>query len=231
MLFSVDDDNKIIFGWSAKCACTYIINMYWYLRTNNIENTIHTKIDVNDLPSDIKNYTTIIFIRNPYKRVVSGFLDKYKKNGQYRYMWKYPTVKFSEFVDALINKDWNMVDCYHFTPQTGGHFNERILNSKVIKFFDIEKIDYSYIEKIYNKNIPESVKNKKTNHHRCFYVKEDKICDKYVYDLNIDEILDWNIDVKYFYNEDIKNKIFEFYKNDFMFFKKIGVDYTNYLEF
>lgn len=30
-----------------------------------------------EIPNDIENYITILFSRNPYKRVVSGFLNKY----------------------------------------------------------------------------------------------------------------------------------------------------------
>ena len=55
------------------------------------------------------------------------------------------------------------------------------------------------------------------------------IFDKPVYNLNIDDYIDYNIDIKNFYNEDIKIKVFNFYKNDFIFLKENGIDYTNEL--
>lgn len=225
MLFSVDTNNKIIFGWSAKCACSHIKTIYWFLQTNNTTNVIHTPIDSNDLPIDIENYTTLIFIRNPYKRIISGFLDKYRIGGQYRYLWKHSNVSFSRFVDELVKNEWIIIDKHHFTPQTTEHFDIKILRSKNVKFYDIEKIDYSYIENIYNKKIPECIMNKKFGHERSNGIINLESLNEYIYDLNIDEYVNFNINIKYFYNEDLKKKIFEFYKKDFIFFAENGIDY------
>jgi len=225
MFFSIDYKNKIIFGWSAKCGCSHIKNIFWFLQSNNIDNPIHTRKDISKLPKDIQNYTTLIFSRNPYKRIISGFLDKYRKDGEFRIMWKEPFITFSTFVDTLIKKEWNNIDRHHFTPQTTEDFNINILKSKSIKFYDIENIDYKYIEKLYNKEIPEYVLNKKEGHERRLIASNYETLDKYVYDLDIDEIVNYNIDIKYFYNEEIKNKIFTFYKNDFNFFNKYGHNY------
>jgi hypothetical protein len=222
MLFSVDTENKIIFGWSAKCGFSHIINIYRFLRDNSID--IRTNNIVNILPNDIENYTTIIITRNPYKRIISGFLDKYRIGGQYRHLWKYDDITFSIFVDELVKNNWAIIDHHHFTPQTTEGFDMKILNSKCLKFYDIEKIDYNYIENLYNTIIPESVLHKKEGHERGNY---NISIDKYVYDLNMDEYLYYNVDIKYFYNEELKNKIFEFYKNDFIFFNENGIDYIN----
>ena len=124
-------------------------------------NTIHTIKDKNRLHDDIENYTTLIFCRNPYKRIVSGFLDKYKKNGEFRHKWKYPSITFSQFVDELIKNNWVMIEDHHFTQQISENFDNKILLSKTIKFYDISNIDYEYIEQLYNKKIQESVINKK----------------------------------------------------------------------
>jgi hypothetical protein len=224
MHFLVDANKKIIFGWSAKCGCSHIKTIFWFLQTDNLNNLIHTAKDVNEMPNDIENYTTIIFIRNPYKRIISGFLEKYKKCGQYRHLWTNSFLSFSQFVDKLINCDWKTIDYHHFTPQTTEHFDEKILLSKNIKFYDIGKIDYEYIEQLYNKKIPERVINKKHGHERSSYVNS---YNKYVYDLHIDDYLDYNIDTTYFYNEEIREKVFTFYIKDFSFFKENGIDYIN----
>jgi hypothetical protein len=70
------------------------------------------------LPDDIENYTTLIFCRNPYKRLVSGFLDKYGPTGEFLHFWKHSSISFSQFVDALVKKDWLMIHYNHFRPQT-----------------------------------------------------------------------------------------------------------------
>lgn len=227
MFFLVDTNKKIIFGWSAKCGCSHIKNIYWFLQTGNLENPIHTEKDLNALPHDIKNYTTLIFTRNPYKRIVSGFLDKYKKGGEFRHLLtdSESYLSFSQFVDKLVNCDWKIIDRHHFTPQTTEKFNKKIFLSKTIKFYDIGNIDYEYIEKLYNKKIPECVINKKQGHERILCTTKKDCYDKYVYDLNVDDYNDYNVDIKYFYNEEIRKKVFNFYVNDFIFFNKIGIDY------
>jgi hypothetical protein len=135
-------------------------------------------------------------------------------------------LSFSQFVDKLIEYDWNIINLHHFTPQTTEQFDKKILLSKNVKFYDIGRIDYEYIEQLYNTKIPESIINKKQGHERYLRIKIKDSYDKYVYNLNIDEYIDYNINIKYFYNEEIKEKVFNFYIEDFNFFKENGIDYT-----
>ena len=224
MYFLVDNKNKVIFGWSAKCGCSHVKNLYWFLQNKNIYNKLHNKhLERNKLPDDIENYNTIVFIRNPYKRLVSGFLDKYKKNGEYRYLWKSSFISFETFVNKLIIKDWDTIQKHHFTQQTSEHFDNKILLSKNIKFYDISNIDYNYIENLYNIKIPEPVINFHGDHKR---INTGLAIDNYVYHLNIDSYINYSIDVKYFYTNEIKQKVYDFYKNDFDFFKQLGINYT-----
>lgn len=203
----------------------HIKKIYWFLQTGKLENKIHTDNDVNPLPEDIENYITIIIIRNPYKRIVSGFLDKYAEDGEYRNLWKDPFLSFSKFVDRLINYDWISIHEHHFTPQTTQAFDIKIMSSKIVKLYDIEKIDYEYLEKLYNKKIPDSVINSKEGHERALRIKNTDKYDNYVYDLNIDEYINYDVHIKYFYNDEILKKIYNFYIEDFTFFKHNGFDY------
>jgi hypothetical protein len=228
MFFLVDNNNKVIFGWSAKCGCSHVKRLFWFLKNNAEDKQIHTSADMNKLPSNIEKYTTIIISRNPYKRIVSGFLDKYKKNGEFRRFWKHDNITFSKFVNELIKNDWKMVNQHHFTPQTSEAFNFKLFKSKSLYFYDIEKINYNHIEKIYNKKIPENVMGKKEGHER---VKFEKTLDGDVYNLNLDTYNKCNVDLKYFYNKEIQNKIFKFYKRDFIFFNKVGINYINSIDF
>lgn len=227
MYFIIDNERQIIFGWSAKCGCTHLKRICIYLQTGILTEDVHKEYYANSLPHDIQNYTTIVIIRNPYKRLVSGFLDKYRPYGQYRQNWKDSFLSFSKFVDRLVIKDYNAIDYHHFTPQTSEKFDEKIILSKTIKFYDITNIDYAYIEELYNKKIPEDVLKFHGNHLREKYIKESITHKMNVYNLNIDTYIDYNIDIKYFFNEEIKEKVFNFYINDFEFFKNIGFDYKN----
>ena len=220
MYFLVDEKNKIVFGWSAKCGCSHIKTIFNYL--NNIE-TIHLHVNTyNKLPEKIEEYTTILISRNPYKRLISGFLEKYKQNGQCRKLWKYPTLTFSQFVNELMKNNYEMIDYHHFTPQTSEMFSINILNSKLIKCYDIHHIDYSYIESLYNKKIPDSILNKKFGHE---LKAQSKSINRPVYNLNMDTYVDYNVNINFFYNEELQKKVYHFYKQDFLFFEKVGINY------
>jgi hypothetical protein len=226
MYFLVDSKKKIMFGWSAKCGCSHIKNIFWFLQTNELQNIIHTENDCNRIPDDIENYTTLIISRNPYKRIVSGFLEKYKKiKGEFRHLWKDSSLTFAQFVDKLVDNNWEIIDRHHFEQQTEGLFDKKILGSKIIKFYDINNIDYEYIEQLYNIKIPECVINKKEGHERQYQITINEYYDTYVYDLHIDDYIKYNIDIKYFYNEEIMKKVFNFYIEDFKFFEENGIKY------
>ena len=227
MHFVVDQDNKIIFGWSAKCGCSHVKYIYWFLKTGNLTNKIHSEKSRNPLPNDIQNYTTLLFTRNPYERLVSGFLDKYARpKGKYRNRWKDPVLSFSLFVDKLVAKDWKTIDKHHIGPQTEEAFDKRIFLSKHIRVYDIKNIDYRYIEHLYNKQIPEGVINKTFGHERRLRVKENVLYDTYVYDLPVEDYFQHSVDIKYFYNEEIKQKVYDFFVNDFTMCNEYGIDYT-----
>ena len=151
MHFFVNNEHKVIFGWSGKCGCSHVKKIYYFF-CNNSEKELHTDDEYEgELPENIQEYTTILFIRNPYKRVVSGFLDKYSKSGIYidKFLSKYDIVKFNTFIDELIKNDWSIIDYHHFTPQTTEQFNKsKIIKSKSLILYDIESINYEYLEKL-----------------------------------------------------------------------------------
>lgn len=106
-------------------------------------------------------------------------------------------------------------------------FNHRILSSKIIKFYDIHEIDYLYIEELFQQNIPQHIIDIKQGHERMEVLKNGKQghINEHVYDVDMDEYIMYDIEIPYFYNEDIQKKIYDFYKKDFEFFKKYGVQY------
>lgn len=219
MYFLIDKQRNVIFGWSAKCGCSHIKNLFNYL-TNISTNIIHHTGSYQSLPFLIQKYTLIIFSRNPFKRLVSGFLDRYKGNGNLRHKWKYNKITFEMFVNELIKNNYNMIERHHFTPQTSEKFNlNKIHSSRLIKFFDIENIDYEFIEKLYNKKITDQVKSFRGDHLRSENIKNKEPINNYVYNLDMEKYINHKVDYKYFYNRELKQKVFYFYKNDFIFFK------------
>jgi len=223
MLFLVDNNLKVIFGWSAKCGCSHVKRIFFFLQNDKIDNIIHRGGEKFVLPDDIENYTTILFCRNPYKRIISGFLDKYKINGEFRHLWKHYYITFSQFINELMKNKWEMIEKHHFTPQTSEDFDKnKIKMSKCVKCFDIENIDYTYIEGLYNKSLPLELLSKKEGHERKKY---QETYNGPVYNLYMYTYYNYNVDVKYFYNEDLKNKVYKFYENDFLFFNELGINY------
>lgn len=224
MHFLVDTKNKITFGWSAKCGCSHVKYLFWYLVADNTDPKIHTPEENGDLPADTEDYITIIFVRNPYKRLVSGFLNKYKSGGQFRHLWKHPQLTFSNFVEKLKRKCWDVIDLHHFTPQTTEHFSIKVLNSKVFKCYDIENIDYDFIGQLYGKKIPTDIINKRGKHQRILNIDKDDILEDYVYDISLNDYEHKNVNYKYFYNDRIQKIVYNFYKKDFEFIKLCGID-------
>lgn len=226
MHFFVNNEYKVIFGWSGKCGCSHIKKIYYFF-CNNTDKEIHNDDEYEEeLPHDIEEYTCILFIRNPYKRIVSGFLDKYSKNGIYinKFLSKYDRIKFDSFIDELVIGDWSIIDEHHFTPQTTEQFNKtKIIKSKSLICYDIENINYKYLEKLFNRKIPCELINFKGGHERKVY--DDFFDGDYVYNLDINEYIKYNVPINKFYNKDLKDKVYNFYVNDFLFFKEFGFDY------
>ena len=224
MYFLIDHNKKVIFGWSAKCGCSHVKKIFRYLQSNVISKKIHQN-DWNELPSNIEDYTVILTIRNPFERLVSGFLDKYKRDGEFRFRWKRDNITFSDFVNELLRNKWRRIEKHHFTPQTSETFNkEKLLTCKNLKIYDLSNIDYSFIENIYEKKIPEELISFRGDHS---YKPSKSIYDGDVYNLDMDVYINHIVPIQSYYNGEIKNKILGFYENDFTFFKNNGLDYTD----
>lgn len=226
MFFLIDKSRKIIFGWSAKCGCTHIKNIFNYL-TNIDISTINSK-KVHDicshskLPINFSEYLIILIIRNPYKRIVSGFLDKYNyHNYFYKKYWpKNLEMTFTNFVNQLVDNNGlnKTVEKHHFTPQLSEEWNSLINPDKI---YDIENIDYNYIEILYDIKIPKEIINYRGN-----YNKTIKECEfKHVYDIPIHIYTDSKPSLKQFYNDELFDKVTNFYKKDLDYFKSYGFNY------
>jgi hypothetical protein len=227
MYFLRDDKKKIVFGWSAKCGCSHVKMIYKYLAQNVVNFKGRHIGTYNKLGFIDDSYSVILIIRNPFERLVSGYLEKYRIDGQYRKKWKKNIVlNFKNFVDELVNKS-EVIDRHHFTPQLSEHWNDKIYSHKNLKIYDIKNIDYSFLEKLYNKKIPADI----LDYRGCFRAQmknKTEILQGNVkaYEIELDK---HKVGSRYsydkYYNTDIKKKVLLFYKKDFDFFTKHGFNY------
>lgn len=112
MYFTIDYEKKVIFGWSAKCGCSGIRNMSHYLSGKIIE-PCYSSNDFCELPKNMEEYKIIIIIRNPYERIISGFIDKYVRGKEFIGMWDNEIpLTFTNFVGQLMEKTGI---CFKFT--------------------------------------------------------------------------------------------------------------------
>jgi hypothetical protein len=224
MRFIVNEGRKIIFGWSPKCGCTHVKNMIYYLENKHLERIHYGIHDTHELPYNISDYIFIIIIRNPFKRLISGFLEKYKLGGQFRHLWhnEMPTLTFSNFLEEKNKDNCKVIDYHHFSKQTDDWFVDDILSHKNTIMYDIEHIDYEYIGSLYNKIIPREVIEFRGNHIN----KNTELFNDYVYDLELDTYSDKKIPIEYFYNDALKDKMKKIYKKDFEFFESKGFFYS-----
>jgi hypothetical protein len=220
MYYLINEEKKVVFGWSAKCGCSHVKKIFHFLQNGKIDNPIHVKNEYNKLPENINNYILILFIRNPYERIISGFLDKYKKNGECRYAWTIDDpLTFHNFIRMLSIKNYSVINYHHFTQQTSEEFKD--VNHPNLTIYDIKNIDYAYIEKLFNVKIPEELINFRGSHEN----KGTQIVNYNLCNLHIDDLIDIKPKTSLFYNDYIKNKIDVYYKQDFDFFSKHGFNY------
>lgn len=222
MWFRVNEEKKIIFGWSTKCGCTHVKNLINFLE-NKIVRLHDPQHSENELPQDLNKYIIIIFIRNPYKRIISGLFHLYQLNGIKRNLWNIEIpITFTNFVEKLIESNYDVIDHQHFSCQTSGFFNENIKMQNQTIIYDIEHIDYEYIGSLYNKTIPPDVIQFRGNHIN----KNTEPFNDFVYDLELDTYSDKKITIEHFYNDVLKDKLIQIYKKDFEFFESKGFYYS-----
>lgn len=133
----VDHQNKVNLFWSAKCGCTFVKNAYnYYILGKDVSENPHA----GDIwfQEPVNGYTNIAVVRNPYKRLISGFYDKYV-NSQYNTMFNFIPKSFKDFVnvmyDEFVIKNKNeLVESHHFEPQITNMYS-------FDKVYDIEKIN------------------------------------------------------------------------------------------
>ena len=115
----------IIVLWSAKSACSSIKKTLLTVLKIDVDDVddIHdffgyadTEYSDIDLESPYDEYKVIMVIRNPYDRILSGYVDKYMKHSDI-YVLPEGVNNFDDFVEHL-HKFPKDIDQHHFCPQT-----------------------------------------------------------------------------------------------------------------
>ncbi len=215
----IDPTHNVIFGWSARCGHTHIKCLFNYLSTHPVVNNFsNTSPPISGLPDNLQNYTVVLFIMNPFRRVVGAFLNKYTKYGQRRHLWPYGKCCFRDLVAELCKKNWRAISYHHFAPQTAHAFDEQKLNTAGnLVVYNIENIDYIFLETLFGKKIPKYIIDYRGLDARKVYPNTYYMP---VPDLDISEYATMNVDYNLFYDADIKKCIHNFYNKDFIFLEK-----------
>ena len=75
MLFLINENKKVIFGWSAKCGCSHIKNLFYFLQSGVFckENqSVHKGKgkDFQSLPENLEEYILFLFIAHIYINLI-----------------------------------------------------------------------------------------------------------------------------------------------------------------
>jgi hypothetical protein len=234
MILLENKDYKIIFGTSPKSGNTFIRRLHTYIECiDNYEgcvggfvNGITHRVPSSPLPDHLSGYIIYIVLRNPFERVISGFLDKYNKTHPYRKQYwtsKMPCT-FKNFVNQLKNNS-SHVEPAHFNKQLAGNYITRITKHDKVFVYDLKNMDFTVLENRINTQFPEEILTNPNKNTFNTTLNNQTCIDYPVYDTNIDDICSYP-EAKYFYTADLKDIIYNIYSEDFEFAKLYGIDYN-----
>ena len=228
-MYYILHSRRVIFTHIPKCGCESIRHLILSETNEFRENkdiwTTFNKYLINDINKYINNYTLITLCRNPYNRLVSGYIDKFcssnffllpfcKKLMKYykRDMKDERRVSFAELVFYILLQNPNNLDD-HFKPQTllfNNNYKNNIFHMENISEYNkfINKLNFKNQLINYNKVILNHSSKK-------IILDSDEVMVKYYPFFK--KLKEDNSVPEYesFYNDTIKNLIYDYYKLDF----------------
>jgi hypothetical protein len=210
--------NRIDRVWirtSPKCSCRSVSDFAWEVAQSK---QIRCPIRSN-----------IIVFRNPYKRVISGFLNKYVEHKNYleASRRRNPQINlstFQDFLEELYRSNYRYIDKLHFMPQISKH---RWVSFDAIYDSDHLKPLESHINSMFETNIempfrvnkygPKDGKSGET-------ISDGAPCPENVWRLEREALLELIQQKKIphyqnFFNDRLKGMVRELYNDDFRFLR------------
>ena len=186
-----------------KCACRSVTSFLKGVQIKNSEDS----------------GTKIVIFRNPFKRLISGYLNKYVEHTKYRQRLKNKDIceTFSNFVNHIKDEGLSKIDQQHFSPQLKKYKN--ITVDKVFNADDLEDFGKYVNSKSTNDiEVPVIVWNYKKN------VDEPENPVEDPFTLKRSELTDLINNKKVplyssFYTEEFKEVVKGAYQEDFKFIK------------
>jgi hypothetical protein len=231
-------DNFIILtaGKLSYLLCKYILIEYFESQNKNID--VNDIFIYNNKVNYELTYDIYIHIRNPFERIVSSFYAISNDNNFHEFIKLYNS--FETFIEVLYdefknNKPFILKNAHiqQFTKQNGYQlvYND-IMNDKTKTMNDTSKYKVYECKELSNFindfNIKYGINFPLGRFHPFDYNdKEPNI--KNVHEINLNEIYKLRPTYKYFFEDkNIINKVYEIFKDDFDFSKKLGY---NFFEF
>jgi len=224
-----DLKTNVVFWFSQKAGCTYVKGLYLkYCGINKIwpHQLPEEGLPITDLhyTHDIADPIHILFIRDPYKRIVSGFLEKLTLKPEYpdehiKFLSNYKMgdhLNFEEFIEGL--KQHPIFEDPHFSAQANKAYDPNIRFDKV---FDVDHIDRPYLDELFHTSTEDP-------EHKGYFTQYKRYTGKKpAYQLSINEIdqLPCKPEYNQFYNAGIKYRIEELFAKDFLLFGEYGFYY------
>lgn len=214
-----------MFWMSSRGGTTYLRNVYNYYVNDVLQDDPSNRTESHELAKINRKLKHVLFIRNPYGRLFSAFVYIYiicKTDTRFG-----DDLTFELFVENLDDDFYD--NDYHLLPQTFLHESASMF--KGLEFdmiMDISNINYDYLNKIFNKVLPETHKGF-INSIQGVSADKDNFDDKYkMTKVEIENLFGRGISLNYidFYNEELICKCSEMYKGDFELFSKFGFNYS-----
>ena len=232
MQFLVSEKYRFLLGWSAKCGCSSIKK--WFIDIHGIKapadgnfhkfigygDTKYSHVDWRD-PDRYRDYGKFLVVRDPYRRLVSGFVSKYVGGHFANDHWE----NFSEFVRVLANDPLlEKIESHHFTPQFSeayADFAEHYSFDRIIKVEDLREglIGISTLTGAPHVN----VESRNVSAHLSHYFSEKKISQWSIAELKRNRAALPPRDA--FYDSDLVQLTEKIYKPDFENLLKLGIHY------
>ena len=213
---------KFLIYFSAKCGNTslrkWFMNFEYGIDINNICNVRLITDIIRETYNNINynEFKKIILVRNPYDRCISMFIDKFifKQDTIYQSLSS-DDITFNTFIDLLLTqKDNNFRDTNeHFIPQIINRYD--IQFDYIIKLENIQNDMMEFINK--ELELKEYVYTFKPE-----YNFKSNYDDKYINNLcnlKLSELSKYkSFNKKLFLTDENKAKIYNIYKDDFIYF-------------